>query len=101
MSVLLVPILRVLHAMLGFYSWIVIIAVVLNLLVSFGVINPHNQFIRMVGNGLHALTEPVFRRVRRFVPIMGNFDLSPVVVIFAIMFLQYLIAELLPIAAGL
>jgi YggT family protein len=100
MSVILVPILRVLHAMLGFYYWVVIIAVILNLLVAFNVINPHNQFIRTIGSGLHALTEPVFRRIRRYVPIMGSFDLSPLAVIFAIMLLQYIIAELIPVVAG-
>jgi YggT family protein len=101
MSVILVPILRVLHAILGFYYWVVVIAVILNLLVAFNVINSHNQFIRTIGNGLHALTEPVFRRIRRYVPIMGNFDLSPLVVIFAIMLLQYIIAELIPRVAAL
>ncbi|MGE3477591.1 MAG: YggT family protein [Rhodospirillaceae bacterium] len=101
MSVILVPILRVLHAILGFYYWVVVIAVILNLLVAFNVINSHNQVIRMIGNSLHAMTEPVFRRIRRYVPIMGNLDLSPLVVIFAIMLLQYIIAELIPAVAAL
>lgn len=101
MSVILVPLLRVLHAILSFYNWVVIAAVILNLLVAFNVINPRNQLIRTVVNALYAMTEPVFQRVRRFLPIMGNVDLSPLVVIFAIMLLQYIIAELVPLAASL
>jgi len=101
MNVILVPLLRVLHAILGLYYWVVIIAVILNLLVAFNVINSHNQVIRIIGNSLHAMTEPVFRRIRRYVPIMGNVDLSPLVVIFGIMLLQYIVAELVPIAASM
>jgi YggT family protein len=101
MSVILVPILRVLYAFLSFYNWVVIAAVIMNLLVAFNVINPRNQFIRVIGNGLYALTEPVFARIRRYLPATGNVDLSPLVVIFAIMFLQYLIAEIIPIVAGM
>lgn len=101
MSVILVPLLRVLYAILSFYYWVVIAAAILNLLVAFNVINSRNQFIHTVGNALYAMTEPVFRRVRRIVPIMGNLDLSPLVVIFAIMLLQYVIAELIPVVAGM
>ncbi|HAX91139.1 MAG TPA: YggT family protein, partial [Rhodospirillaceae bacterium] len=35
------------------------------------------------------------RPIRRFVPLVGGIDLSPVILIFAIMFLQSFLAHLL------
>jgi YggT family protein len=53
------------------------------------VINQYNNFVRMVLRVLIALTDPVFRQVRRVIPPIGGLDFSPIVVFVAIWFLQY------------
>jgi YggT family protein len=60
-----------------------------------------NRFVYLIGDALNRLTEPVYRRIRRFLPDMGGIDLSPLVLIFGLMFLRNLMWELLgPIAMG-
>jgi YggT family protein len=41
---------------------------------------------------LEAVTEPVFDRVRRVVPPLGGFDLSPMLVLFALQILRRILA---------
>jgi YggT family protein len=76
---------------LEIYKWIIIAAVVMSWLVAFNVINLHNNIVRAVVRFLDALTEPVFRLVRRFIPPLGGIDISPLIVLLAIMFIEYAI----------
>jgi YggT family protein len=85
------PIAALLVAVLEFYKWIVIAAVIVSWLTAFNVINQHNNFVRTVLRMLYALTEPVFRPIRRIIPPMGGLDLSPIIVFLIIWFLQYTI----------
>jgi YggT family protein len=89
----LISLLQVLHAVLGLYNWVVIIWVVMTWLINFNIVNTHNQFVRTVERALSQLVEPALNRIRRFVPIMGGLDLSPVVLIFAIYFVQLVIEK--------
>ena len=54
-------------------------------------INTCSNFVRTVLRILYALTEPVFRPIRKIIPPMGGLDLSPIVVFVIIWFLQYTI----------
>lgn len=85
------PISALLLVLLDLYWWVVVVAVVLSWLVAFNVVNLHNDIVRMVARALDAVTEPVFRQVRRFIPAMGGIDFSPLVVLLAIWFLRYAI----------
>ena len=74
----------ILNILLSIYMWIVIIAA----LVSWVSPDPYNPIVRF----LRGATDPVFRRVRRIIGIrLGNIDFSPMIVILAIIFLQYFI----------
>jgi YggT family protein len=79
---------RLLYMILDMYWWIVIIAVIATWLVQFGILNLHNQFAYAIYRALMALTEPVFRQIRRVIPPFGGIDISPIIVLFAIYFLQ-------------
>lgn len=73
--------------LLWLYGWIIIIAVVMSWLVMFGVVNTFHPFTRGVIRFLDAMTEPVFRQIRRVIPPIGGLDLSPLIVWFIIQFL--------------
>ena len=88
------PIAALLIEILEFYKWIVILAVVVSWLTAFNVINVQNNFVRSMLRLLYALTEPVFRPVRKVIPPIAGFDLSPIVVFVVIWFLQYTIQYL-------
>ncbi len=81
--------------LIEFYIWIVIASAVLSWLVAFDVINMRNRFVYMLGDALNRMTEPVYRRIRQFLPDMGGLDLSPIIVIFGLMFLRNLMWEIL------
>ncbi len=85
------PISALILYLLEIYWWIVIAAVVASWLIAFNVINLHNDFVRSVMRVLDALTEPVFRLVRRVIPAFGGLDFSPIIVLIAIWFLERLV----------
>lgn len=67
--------------LLNIYFWIVFIAVILTWIEP----NPYNPVVRF----LYSVTEPVFDFVREHLPtVFGGIDLSPMVVLLAIGFLQ-------------
>jgi YggT family protein len=73
--------LSTLYQLLNFYFWIVFIAVILTWIEP----NPYNPIVRF----LYSITEPVFDFVREHIPtVFGGIDLSPMVVLLAIGFLQ-------------
>ena len=95
------PLLRILVIVIDLYIWAVIISAVLTWLVHFGVVNTRNQFVSMIGEFLWRLTEPGLRPIRRFVPLLGGIDISPVVLILGLIFVQMVINNVLFSLRGL
>jgi len=85
------PIAALLIEVLEIYKWVVIAAVIVSWLTAFNVINQYNNFVRSLLRILYALTEPVFRPIRKVIPPIGGLDLSPIIVFVIIWFLQYTI----------
>ena len=85
---------------LWLYTWAVIIVAVMSWLISFNVINIHNNMVRSVWNGLEAITEPALRQIRRFLPNLGGIDISPIVLLLIVQFIQDLLRELRSYAIG-
>ena len=82
---------------LGIYITLVFVQVVLSWLVAFNVVNTRNRFVYLVGDFLHRVTEPALRPIRRLLPSLGGFDLSPVVLLLGLYFIrQLLIHDLAP-----
>ena len=93
--IILDPLLRIVVIAIDLYIWAVIISAVLSWLVHFGVVNTRNQFVSMIGEFLWRLTEPALRPIRRFVPLLGGIDISPVVLILGLIFVQMVINNIL------
>ncbi len=83
----------VLYYALDLYKWVIIIVAVLSWLIAFNVINSRNDVVRQIWSGLNALTEPALRPIRRFLPAMNGIDISPIIALLVILFLQQLIAD--------
>ena len=92
---LLVPIVQLVQIIIGLYWYVVVAAVIMSWLVNFGVINTHNQIVNMIWSALTQMTEPVFRKVRQYLPIMGGLDLSPLIVLLGIWLAQSYIGMLI------
>jgi YggT family protein len=66
---------------LTIYLWLVIARAVLSWVSP----DPYNPIVRFI----HNVTEPVLYRIRRLVPLdLGGIDISPIIVIMAVIFLQ-------------
>ncbi|HVY00511.1 MAG TPA: YggT family protein [Pseudorhodoplanes sp.] len=91
MDRLIVDILSFISYLLTLYVWVLIAAAVMSWLVAFNVINPYNQVVRTFGEFLYRITEPVLRPIRNVLPNLGGIDISPVIVILIIFFIQSVI----------
>ena len=77
------------------YIWVLIINAIISWLIAFNVLNTSNRFVYSVLDISHKLTDPPLNFIRRYLPNLGAIDISPVVLILALMFLRNLVFELL------
>lgn len=92
---LAVVLLNFLGYVIGLYQMVIIIAVIFSWLIGFNVINPHNNFVRALWNGLNAVTEPLLGPIRRALPNLGGLDISPVILLLGCMLAQNVIYQVL------
>lgn len=85
---LLIAAIETFQVVLSLYVWVLIVSAVLSWLVAFDIVNTRNRLVQIVGDFAYRLTEPPLRRIRRFLPPVGGLDLSPLVLILVIMFVQ-------------
>jgi len=83
-----------LDSVITIYLWIIIINALLSWLVAFNVLNTQNRFVFSVLDTTHKLTDPVLNKIRRFIPTFGSIDISPIILILALMFLRNLVFEI-------
>ncbi len=88
MSGILIALFQVIDIVLNLYIYILIASAVFSWLYAFNVINSSNQFVNSVGHFLYNVTEPVLRPIRRILPDLGGIDISPIVVLLIIFFIQ-------------
>ena len=69
------------YRILGVYSYLIIAYVLINIFISFNIINDNNKFINIIMDSLYKMIEPLLVQIRRVVPIFGSLDLSPVVLL--------------------
>ncbi len=93
MDAILFSLIQVIHIALNLYLWCIIISAVLSWLVAFNVVNTSNKFVFMVGDFLYRITEPALRPIRQFMPNLGGIDISPVILILGIYFVQSLLVQ--------
>jgi YggT family protein len=84
-------ILEIILMVLDLYWWVVLIMIIFSWLISFNVINTRNQYVETVWRVLNALTEPVLKPIRRFVPSFGGIDISPIILFLIIYLVQRVI----------
>ena len=78
----------VVWTILKYYSYIVIANVIISWLIAFNVLNTSNRFVYSVLDFTYRLTEPLLNRIRRFLPNLGTLDISPVILLLLIWFIE-------------
>ena len=83
-----------LDSIITIYLWVIIVNAILSWLVAFNILNTQNRFVFSVLDTTYKLTDPVLNKIRRFVPTFGSIDISPIILILALMFLRNLVFEI-------
>ena len=76
------------NALINLSIVVLFVTIIFSLLISFNVINRHNQFVSMIYSTGVALTEPLLRPIRNILPAMGGIDISPILLLIAIRAVQ-------------
>jgi YggT family protein len=76
---------------LDIYKYILIAGAVLSWLIAFDVLNTRSRAVHMISDFLNRVTEPVLRPIRRILPNLGGVDVSPIIAILLLWFIQDLI----------
>jgi YggT family protein len=85
------PFLWLIDTIITLYIWILIASAILSWLVAFNVVNQRNPIVANLGEFLYRITEPALRPIRAFLPNLGGIDISPVILILLLLFLQRII----------
>ena len=73
---------------LKIYSYVVIANVVISWLIAFNILNTQNKFVYSILELSYRLTDPILNKIRRFLPNLGSLDISPVVLLLLILFVE-------------
>lgn len=92
--ILLLPLLDLIDGLLGFYQLLIIIAVIINLLAAFNILNTYNRGVFVLINTINRFTAPVLYQIRRFIPTFGGIDFSPAIAIFLVQVLRNIVRTL-------
>jgi YggT family protein len=76
---------------LQLYVYLLIASAVLSWLIAFNVVNTRNQFVSTVWDFLYRITEPALRPIRNMLPNLGGIDVSPIILLLGIFFIQSVI----------
>lgn len=80
-------VLTVVLTVISLYKWVIIISALLTWVNP----DPNNPIVQM----LYRLTEPAYALLRKFIPtVFGGMDLAPVILIFALMFIEIFLKNL-------
>ena len=88
MDVVVIPIIRILNMALQLYLFAIIGSAIISWLIAFDVINTTNRFVYTIVDFLWRITEPALRPIRQFLPNLGGIDISPIILILAIILIQ-------------
>ena len=73
---------------LKLYSYVVIANVLISWLIAFNVLNTQNRFVYSILEMTYRLTDPILHRIRRFMPNLGSLDISPIILLLLIWFIE-------------
>lgn len=70
---------QILNLVLDIVWFIMIAHIIMSWLINFQVLNLRQPLVAQLWFGLNKLLEPIYSRIRQFLPDMGGLDLAPLV----------------------
>ena len=74
--------------LLKLYSYVVIANVIISWLIGFNILNTQNRFVYSILEFSYRLTDPILNKIRRFLPNLGSLDVSPIILLLLIWFIE-------------
>jgi YggT family protein len=81
---IMLSLMQILLLILDVFWFFVIAHVIMSWLINFNVLNLHQQLVAQIWHGLNRILDPVYGRIRAFLPQMGGLDLAPLLVLIAL-----------------
>ena len=82
------PFVILIYRIIDIYFYILILNVILSWLIAFNILNIQSRFVGMILYASQRLTNPLLNPIRRFLPNLGGLDISPIVLILLLFFIQ-------------
>lgn len=87
----MLELIRFINFLLDLYIFVLFAAAVLSWLVVFNVVNMRNPAVAMIADFLYRVTEPALKPIRERLPNFGGIDISFIVLILIIYFIQWVV----------
>ena len=82
------PVADLLITVLHLYNIVLISALIMSWLISFGIVNRYQPVVQKINYALFRMTDPLLKPIRKYMPDLGSIDISPIVLILALGFLE-------------
>ncbi|MCK4711349.1 MAG: YggT family protein [Marinosulfonomonas sp.] len=82
---------QILNLILDVVWFIMIAHIIMSWLINFQVLNLHQPMVQQIWHGLNKLLEPLYSRIRRFLPATPGLDLAPLVAFIGIIVLRIIL----------
>ena len=83
--------LQILLMILSIAQWIILAHIIMSWLINFQVLNLRQPLVAQIWYGLNRLLDPVYSRLRQFLPNLGGLDLAPLIAILVIYALRIIL----------
>ena len=83
------PIFAIPYMVLNVIWFFIVAHFIMSWLISFNVLNLHQPIVSQIWQGLNRILDPIYSRIRQFIPNMGGLDLAPLVALLIVAALQY------------
>lgn len=80
----MLSLIQIILLILSVAQFIIIAHIILSWLINFQVLSLRSPMVASIWDGLNRLVEPIYQRIRQFLPDLGGIDLAPLVALIAI-----------------
>ena len=82
------PFIILIYRIIDIYFYVIMANVILSWLIAFNIINTYNQFVSTILYATKRLTDPLLDPMRKIIPNLGGIDVSPILLILLLLFVQ-------------
>lgn len=82
------PFVILIYRIIDIYFYVIMANVILSWLIAFNIVNTYNQFVSTILYATKRLTDPLLDPMRKIIPNLGGIDISPILLILLLLFVQ-------------